>query len=129
MGVTCNAATHCLSGSCVDDCSGAACPGGGACSAGQCQPPPIAAAPDAGGGSFGNPEGGLTAPDDAGGGTTGKDASAGDGPPPLGAPSHAGCGCRSVGDETGAVPIVVLLGAGVAVGIARRRVRRGVAGR
>jgi len=125
-GVTCAAGTYCISGNCVDDCAGAICPGGGACMNGNCQPPPVSVL-DAGGPITAPEGGGIVAPD-GGGATSGGDASVGDDLPPLGAPSHVGCGCRAVGDETGALPLITLAGAGVLAGIVRRR-RRRVAGR
>jgi hypothetical protein len=126
--VTCAAGTYCVSGNCVDDCAGATCPGGGACVAGNCQPPPVEV-PDSGGPIEAPDSGGITSTSSDGGGSgTGADASTGAGLAPLGAPSRAGCGCRAVGDETGVVPLLAVLGAGLAVGVARRR-RRGVARR
>jgi hypothetical protein len=38
--ITCTAPTVCQGGTCVDPCTGAMCPGGGMCMAGECMPPP-----------------------------------------------------------------------------------------
>jgi MYXO-CTERM domain-containing protein len=115
-----------VSGQCVDDCSGAACPAGEQCTAGAC-----VAAPDAGTAGGGGDGGGLQAPD--GGGLEGPDGGegAGDGGGHGGAdaggfspPGHGHCGCHTVGDGTAGGGVLVVAGAALA-SLALRRKRRG----
>jgi hypothetical protein len=60
----CAAGSHCASGTCVDDCQGAVCPGQQVCQAGACVDPsgPGGPGPDGGTGPGGNGNGGPGAP-------------------------------------------------------------------
>jgi MYXO-CTERM domain-containing protein len=92
----CGAGTHCVAGTCVDDCDGAACPKGQICQAGTCVLGGGGAGGTGGGGGVGL-DGGIS----IGGGGTG--AASGNGGPGGGgnvqgggteAADDGGCGCR-----------------------------------
>jgi hypothetical protein len=124
----CGPGTHCIAGGiCVDDCQGAVCPKGQACSAGQC----VASSSDAGVGGAGGGSGGITF-----GGGTGGGANAGGGGSGAkdggisgtsggteDASDSGGCGCRVGSGRTAPLALASALGA-LAFALSRRR-RRG----
>ncbi|MFN7130718.1 MAG: MYXO-CTERM sorting domain-containing protein, partial [Myxococcales bacterium] len=116
VNVSCGAGTHCVNGSCVDDCTGAVCPSGEKCEAGRCVPAPQPLDGGFGGdaGSVGTDDAGLD-DDPFGNVDTPRDAGTRPAQDPDGAAEAAGCGCSSPAGGALASAALVLLG------LARRR--------
>jgi hypothetical protein len=130
VGVACGAGTYCVGGTCVSDCKGAVCPSGQACMGSTCVDLPnggidagqgLTGPGDSGSGS-GSSSGGVGAD----GGLTGDAGDAGRGGSfgPTG--NSGGCGCSSVGRDSGSnltLGLIAGLGLAAAVG-GRGRSRR-----
>ncbi|MBX3246874.1 MAG: hypothetical protein KF901_06815 [Myxococcales bacterium] len=118
--ITCGPGTVCVEGACVDGCAGVVCPRGESCSDGVCAPMLTLPQPDAGpvpsvdGGGLADSGPGPSP--DGGGGEADMDAGR-----LIGEPGSPGCGCHT---PSGAPSSLVVLGAGVALALRRRRPRR-----
>ncbi|MFZ5891600.1 MAG: hypothetical protein ACOY0T_11155 [Myxococcota bacterium] len=123
----------CVAGECKDACAGVVCPGGAACSQGQCgEPIPGSNTSGGAGGGFTVPGAGTTSNNNSGGfsignGNGGSTNSAGDSPGASGRTSgstgtQTGCGCRTVPAGRGGAAL--LLGLGATLLLKRRRAFR-----
>jgi MYXO-CTERM domain-containing protein len=121
--LSCDAGTHCVDGSCIDNCAGAVCPRGQTCATGECVGDGSGSGSGPGeGGSGGDaviepiidPLGDAAAPQD------GTSAANGD----LGSRTsaeQAACACRVGPAERTSTWLAVLLGLGLLAGLRRRR--------
>jgi hypothetical protein len=134
LNLTCQAGTHCVSGSCADNCAGAVCPVGQKCSMGQCvldgsaprdagkESGPVVITTTTGTTTIGSTSTGTTGPG-SGPGTgpgAGTGGSADNGPGKK--DDGASCGCRVPGSRA-PHPAALLVSLFALASFARRRTR------